>query len=67
MSNKTGMVRLFELAGEKGGLILVSGLLSAISAILILVPYASVYFILKELLVLKDFYALYQCRRRFQI
>ncbi|MBU5350097.1 hypothetical protein [Paenibacillus lautus] len=57
MSNKTGMVRLFELTGEKRGLILVSGLLSAISAILIMMPYASVYFILKELLVLKDFYS----------
>ncbi|WP_194542777.1 hypothetical protein [Paenibacillus sp. JZ16] len=53
------MVRLFELAGEKRGVIIVSDLLSAINAILIIIPYASVYFILKELLVLKDFYVLY--------
>lgn len=50
MPSKTGLARLFEIAGEKRGLLIVSGLLSSISAVCMLVPYASVYFILKELL-----------------
>ncbi|GGD59795.1 ABC transporter ATP-binding protein [Paenibacillus nasutitermitis] len=50
MTNKTGMARLLEIAGEKRGLILLSGLLSSVSAVCMLVPYASVFFILKELL-----------------
>jgi len=50
MRNKTGVARLLEIAGERRGLLIVSGLLSALSAIVSLVPYASVYFILRELL-----------------
>ncbi|OOC58786.1 ABC transporter ATP-binding protein [Paenibacillus ihbetae] len=50
MTNKKGITRLLEIAGEKRGLMIVSGLLSSLSAICMLVPYASVYFILKELL-----------------
>ncbi|QJD82684.1 ABC transporter ATP-binding protein [Cohnella herbarum] len=50
MSNKTGMTRLLEIAGEKRGLMIVSGLLCSLSAVCMLVPYASVFFILKELL-----------------
>lgn len=50
MTRKKGIARLFEIAGEKRGLLMVSGLLSSLSAVCMLVPYASVYFILKELL-----------------
>lgn len=50
MKNKTGVARLLEIAGEKRGLIIISCLLSSLSAVCMLVPYASVYFILKELL-----------------
>lgn len=50
MTNKTGVTRLLEIAGEKRGLMILSGLLSSLSAVCMLVPYASVYFILKELL-----------------
>lgn len=50
MTNKTGMARLLEIAGEKRGLMMVSGLLSSLSAVCMMVPYASVFFILKELL-----------------
>ncbi|RAV21598.1 ABC transporter ATP-binding protein [Paenibacillus contaminans] len=50
MSSKKGVSRLLQIAGEKRGLLAVSGLLSGLSAIGLLVPYASVYFILRELL-----------------
>lgn len=50
MTHKKGMSRLFEIAGERRGLLILSGLLSSISAVCMLVPYAAVYFILKELL-----------------
>ncbi|MGC6583788.1 ABC transporter ATP-binding protein [Paenibacillus sp. Dod16] len=50
MTNKTGVARLLEIAGEKCGLLIVSCLLSSLSAVCMLVPYASVYFILEELL-----------------
>lgn len=50
MAKKTGVTRLLEIAGEKRGLMIVSGLFSALSAVCMLVPYVSVYFILKELL-----------------
>ncbi len=50
MQNKTGIARLLEIAGERRGLLIVSGLLSALSAIASLVPYAAVYYILRELL-----------------
>ncbi|MGX4585932.1 ABC transporter ATP-binding protein [Paenibacillus chitinolyticus] len=51
MSNKSGVARLLQIAGEKRGLLAASGILSALSAIGQLIPYISVYFILKELLV----------------
>ncbi len=47
---KTGLSRLLEIAGEKKGLLAVSGILSAISAACMLVPFLSVYQILGELL-----------------
>ncbi|MBU5437321.1 ABC transporter ATP-binding protein/permease [Tissierella sp. MSJ-40] len=47
---KTGIPRLLEIAGEKRGLLIVSGTLSSISAVCMLIPYISVYFILAELL-----------------
>lgn len=50
MTNKTGVARLLQIAGEKRGLLILSGLLSALSAASMLLPYISVYFILQELL-----------------
>ncbi|MCJ8013660.1 hypothetical protein MUG84_18200 [Paenibacillus sp. KQZ6P-2] len=39
MTRKTGIARLLEIAGEKRGLMIVSGLLSSLGAVCILVPY----------------------------
>ena len=50
MKRKEGISRLFEVAGERKGLLVVSGALSAVSAAFMLVPYAAVYFVLAELL-----------------
>ncbi|KQO18881.1 ABC transporter ATP-binding protein [Paenibacillus sp. Leaf72] len=50
MAGKKGIARLLELAGERRGLLAVSGIFSALSAICMLIPYISVYFIIKELL-----------------
>ncbi|ANY70567.1 ABC transporter ATP-binding protein [Paenibacillus sp. BIHB 4019] len=50
MAGKKGIARLLELAGERRGLLAVSGIFSALSAICMLIPYVSVYFIVKELL-----------------
>nr|WP_246582678.1 ABC transporter ATP-binding protein [Clostridium mobile] len=50
LNNKKGIPRLLKIAGEKRGLLLLSGIFSSISAISMLVPYVSVYFILAELL-----------------
>ena len=47
---KEGLSRLFEIAGQKKGLLILAGLLSAGSAVCMLVPYWAVYEILKELL-----------------
>ncbi|HIS22541.1 MAG TPA: ABC transporter ATP-binding protein, partial [Candidatus Cryptobacteroides intestinipullorum] len=47
---KEGLARLLEIAGQKKGLLVLAGLLSAGSAVCMLVPYLSVYEILKELL-----------------
>lgn len=47
---KKGLLRLFEIAGEKKGLLILAGFLSAISACCMLVPYLSVYQVLNELL-----------------
>ncbi|BAH08349.1 ABC transporter ATP-binding protein [Clostridium kluyveri] len=50
MKKKTGVSRLLEIAGEKRGLLTWSAILSSISALCMLIPYLSIYFILKELL-----------------
>lgn len=47
---KTGIARLLEIAGEKRGLLILSSVLSVLSALMQLVPFAAVYFIMKELL-----------------
>lgn len=47
---KNNLSRLFEIAGEKKGLLIISGILSAGSAAGMLVPFLSVYQILGELL-----------------
>lgn len=49
-AQKKGVRRLLEIADEKRGLLVVSAILSSLSAIGMLVPYVSVYFILQELL-----------------
>ena len=38
---KSGVSRLFEIAGEKKGLLMLAGVLSAVSALCMLVPYLS--------------------------
>ena len=48
--NKEGLSRLLEIAGQKRGLLLLAGLLSAGSAVCMLIPYWAIYEILKELL-----------------
>lgn len=47
---KQGLTRLLEMAGQRRGLLLLAGLLSAGSAVCMLVPYWAVYEILNELL-----------------
>lgn len=47
---KKGLSRLFEIAGQRKGLLILAGLLSAGSAVCMLIPYWAVYEILKELL-----------------
>ncbi len=47
---KEGLTRLLEIAGEKKGLLILAGVLSAGSAVCMLVPYWAVYEVLKELL-----------------
>lgn len=47
---KSGVTRLFEIAGEKKGLLVLAGILSVGSAFCMLIPYWSVYQILRELL-----------------
>ena len=47
---KEGLSRLFEIAGQRKGLLILAGLLSAGSAVCMLVPYWAVYEILRELL-----------------
>lgn len=48
--NKQGIARLLELAGEKKQLLVWSGILSAASVLMKLVPYLAVYFVIAELL-----------------
>ena len=47
---KKGVARLFEIAGERKGLLILAGILSAGSAWCMLVPYLSVYQVANELL-----------------
>ena len=47
---KKGVARLFEIAGERQGLLILAGILSAGSACCMLVPYLSVYQVANELL-----------------
>lgn len=47
---KQGLARLFEIAGQRKGLLILDGVLSAASAACMLVPYWAVYRILTELL-----------------
>lgn len=47
---KKGVARLFEIAGERKGLLILAGILSAGSACCMLVPYLSVYQVTNELL-----------------
>lgn len=47
---KKGAARLFEIAGERKGLLILAGILSAGSATCMLVPYWSIYRVLQELL-----------------
>ena len=47
---KQGLARLFEIAGQRKGLLILAGVLSAASAACMLVPYWDVYRILTELL-----------------
>ncbi len=46
---KTGIARLLEIAGEKRGLLILSGVLAVISTALMFVPFVAVYFIVAEL------------------
>lgn len=47
---KKGLSRLMEIAGQRKGLLIVAGVLSAASAVCMLVPYWAVYEILRKLL-----------------
>ena len=47
---KKGVARLFEIAGERKGLLILAGILSAGSACCMVVPYLSVYQVANELL-----------------
>lgn len=46
---KNGIARLLEIAGRKKGLLFLSGFLAVVHAILSLVPYILVFYIIKEL------------------
>lgn len=50
MKKKKGLPRLFEIAGEKKGLLILAGVLSALSACCMLIPYLAVYQVLNNLL-----------------
>ena len=51
MKKKEGLSRLFQIAGQRKGLLILSGVLSAGSALCMLTPYWAVYEVLNELLV----------------
>ena len=50
MKKKKGLPRLFEIAGEKKGLLILACVLSALSACCMLIPYLAVYQVLNNLL-----------------
>lgn len=50
MKKKKGLPRLFEIAGEKKGLLILAGVLSALSTCCMLIPYLAVYQVLNNLL-----------------
>lgn len=50
MKKKKGLPRLFEIAGEKKGLLILAGVLSALSACCMLILYLAVYQVLNNLL-----------------
>ncbi|EPY2305943.1 ABC transporter ATP-binding protein [Clostridium sporogenes] len=55
VKKKQGIARLFEIAGEKKMLLVVSSVLSTLSAVMMLAPFLAVYKILEELLLnIKD-------------
>ena len=47
---KTAMARCLELASEHKGLVIISGILSALAAVLSIIPYLSIYFVITELI-----------------
>lgn len=49
-NNKTGITRLLEIANEKCGFLIPAGALSVLSALMQLVPFAAIHFIIEELL-----------------
>ncbi len=49
-SNKTGIARLFEFTGKHKPLIVLSCLLSAISAVIQLSPFVCIYFVVREII-----------------
>jgi ATP-binding cassette, subfamily B, bacterial IrtA/YbtP len=50
VKRKSAISRLFEIAGEKKLLLILSGIVSVISTIMLFIPYVAVYFIVNELL-----------------
>lgn len=49
-SSKNGLLRLLEIAGKRKGFLLLSGVLAVLNALLTMVPYILVFYILNELL-----------------
>ena len=47
---KSGMGRLFELASDHKGLLVVSGAMAALAAIASFVPYIAIYFIVRDVI-----------------
>ena len=49
-AKKAGLSRLLEIAGERRGLLILSGVLSTLSTLLMFIPFVSIYSIVAELL-----------------
>jgi ATP-binding cassette subfamily B protein len=47
---KTGLARIFELAADRKGLLIFSGVLSSLAAVSSFVPYLAVYFMIRDIL-----------------